>query len=134
MGNQNKKNRISTLYFSKLLHTGCPRKSNHNRNPSVRTLNFSKLLYIRCSGKDVITFARSRSTWNFKKVTFTHSIWVNHFERIVVNLTRKTRIKRLYIFKMLYTGCSPRNKQHHCFFWGTRKKLKNKWVLYVQFG
>ena len=115
MRNQNKKNRISTLYFLKLLHTGCSRKSNHNKNPSVksnhnknpRTLSIAKLLYIRCSGKDKITLLLSQSTWNFKKSDFytlslSKSFWVNSGNSKEENSNQETIHFQNAIYRVLH--------------------------------
>ena len=79
VANQNKKNRIRTLYVLKLLYTGC-------------------------STNEAITLLLWQSTWNFEKSCLLQM----PFGIIVGNQILKTRIKRQYILKLLHTGCSTK--------------------------
>ena len=58
-----------------------------------------------CSRKETIKLLPSRGTWNFKNKLLLHI----HFWWILGNQNKTTRIRTLYILKILYTGCSTSN-------------------------
>ena len=130
--NQNKKTRIRTLYILKLLHTGCSTKEairllpfqstwnfkksrllqmhlglivvNWNQKTRIRTLSILKLLYTGCSTKDAISLLPSWSTRNFEN----KCLFYAHFGSMLTNQKKTTRIRTLYILKLLHTGCSSK--------------------------
>ena len=78
--------------------------ANQNKKTRIKTLYILKLLYTGCSTKKAMSLLLLRSTENVKNK------WLlqKHFGWVVVNQNRKNRIKRLYILKLLYTGCSTK--------------------------
>ena len=78
--------------------------ANQNKIIRIRTLFILKMLYTGYYTKEVITLLPSRSTWNFKKKWLLHM----YFGLIMTKQNKKTRIRTLYILKMLYTGCSTK--------------------------
>ena len=156
--NQNKKKtRIKTLCILNLLTTGCSRNeavslllsrstknfkknwllhmhfgltvANSNGKYRIRTLYFLKLLCTGCSRKNPIKLLPSRCTWNFLNKWL---LYVN-FGWTVANRDQKTKIRRIYILKMLYTWCSTKEAVSLLLSRSTWN-FDNKCLSYIHFG
>ena len=89
-----------------------------------RTLYISKLLHTGCSAKERIT---ASFTEHLKFLQM-------HFGLIVANQNKKkTKMKTLCIFKMLYAGYSM-NEVIFLLYSQSTQYLKKEWLLLMQFG
>ena len=102
--------------------------ANQNQKNKIRTIYILELLPTECSTKEAIKLLPSRSTWNFKN-TWLLYINVGH---IMTNQNQKTKIRALYILKMLYTGCSTKEATSLLLSRNTQN-IKKNWFLLMQF-
>ena len=82
-----------------------------------------------CSTNHAVKFLPSRTTWSFKINWFLHM----HFRLTVEKSNKQKRIRKLYILKMLYTGCSTRGSIS-LFLSRSTSNFENKWLWYIHFG
>ena len=77
---------------------------NWNQKTRIRILSILKLLCTGCSTKDAISLLPSWSTRNFEN----KCLFYAHFGSMLTNQKKTTRIRTLYILKLLHTGCSSK--------------------------
>ena len=77
--------------------------ANQNKKTKIRTLYILKMLYTRCATEEAISLLPARSTWNFKIKLLLYI----RFRWILAN-QNKTKLRTLYILKILYAECSTK--------------------------
>ena len=77
--------------------------ANQNKKTKIMTLYILKMLYTRCATEEAISLLPARSTWNFKIKLLLYI----RFRWILAN-QNKTKLRTLYILKILYAECSTK--------------------------
>ena len=84
------------------------------------------MIYTGCSMKVAISLLLAPSTSNFKN----KQLLQKQFAWIVVKENKKTRVRTLNIWKLLYTGCSTK-EVISLVLSQIMKNFKNEWPLYI---